>query len=192
MILARGDVAGDEQWRRLQKGIQEFGSQSGLFSDLDVKRLGKKETDPFQLQVTVQGPPVNLMDVGYGVSQALPMAVDCLTSEAGQMLLMQQPEVHLHPRAQAELGSFLAYLVKNRSNRFIVETHSDYLVNRVRLDIRDKKWLSPEDVCLLFCERARTGVQAAEIHIDDQGNLLDAPPGYHRFLLEEEKRFFEG
>jgi predicted ATPase len=157
-----------------------------------VKRLGKKETDPFQLQVTIQGPPANLMDVGYGVSQVLPIAVDCLTSEPGQMLLMQQPEVHLHPRGQAELGTFLANLVTARGNRFVVETHSDYLVNRVRLDIRDQKWLKPEDVCLLYCERAGAGVKVQEIHVDDQGNLLDAPPGYHRFLLNEEKRFFDG
>jgi len=192
MILASGDAAGDEKWARLHAGLQEFGMQSGLFSNLDVKRLGKKETDPFQLQLAIQGPPVNLMDVGYGVSQILPIAVDCLTSEQGQMLLMQQPEVHLHPRAQAELGTFLAHLVRTRRNRFIVETHSDYLVNRVRLDIRDKKWLKPEDVCLLYCERAGAGVKVQEIHIDDQGNLLDAPAGYHRFLLDEEKRFFEG
>ncbi len=192
MILARGNAAGNEEWRRLQKGLREFGKPSGLFSDLDVKRLGKKETDPFQLQVSIQGPPANLMDVGYGVSQVLPIAGDCLTSEPGQILLMQQPEVHLHPRGQAELGTFLAHLVKTRRNRFVVETHSDYLVNRVRLDIRDKKLLKPEDVCLLYCERTGVGVQVQEIRIDDQGNLVDAPPGYRQFFLEEEKRFFQG
>jgi hypothetical protein len=190
MILARGNAAGGEEWARLQEGLRDFGMPSGLFSDLAVKRLGKKETDPFQLQVTIQGPPANLMDVGYGVSQALPVAVDCLTSAPGQILLMQQPEVHLHPRGQAELGTFLANLVKKRGNRFVV-THSDYLVDRVRLDIRDKNLLKPEDVCLLYCERTGAGVKVQEIRIDDQGNLVDAPPGYSRFFLEEEKRFFQ-
>ena len=62
-----------------------------------------------------------------------------MKSPSGQMLLMQQPEVHLHPRAQAQLGSFLGYLAIKQKKQFLVETHSDYLVDRVRIDVRDGK-----------------------------------------------------
>jgi hypothetical protein len=192
MILA-GTKSGDpEKWTELRKSLREFGSESGLFKSVNVKRLGRKESDPFQVQIGIAGPPTNLVDVGYGVSQVLPIAVDCLTTNPGQMLLMQQPEVHLHPRAQAELGSFMGYLVKERRNRFVIETHSDYLIDRVRLDVRDKKFLGPDAVSLLYCERKGVEVHAHRIQLDAEGNLLNPPPGYRRFFLEEEKRLFGG
>src|SRR5881396_1662040 len=75
----------------------------------------------------------NLVDVGYGVSQALPILVDTLQRPAAdEVFLLQQPEVHLHPRAQAELGSFFVSQA-GKKRRFVIETHSDYLVDRVRM-----------------------------------------------------------
>jgi len=192
MILARSKSSDPDQWKDLRASLREFGSESGLFKSVNVKRLGRKESDPFQLQISVAGPATNLVDVGYGVSQILPILVDCLTTDRGQMLLMQQPEVHLHPRAQAQLGSFLGYLVKHRRNRFVIETHSDYLIDRVRLDIRDGKFLRPDDVSLLYCERNGVEVDVHHIRIDGEGNLVNPPAGYRRFFLEEEKRFFGG
>ena len=192
MILAGTKSADPEKWTDLRKSLREFGSESGLFRSVNVKQLGRKEGDPFQVQIDIAGPATNLVDVGYGVSQILPIAVDCLTTNPGQMLLMQQPEVHLHPRAQAQLGSFLGYLVKKRRNRFVIETHSDYLIDRVRLDVRDKKFLGPDDVSLLYCERKGVEVDVCRIPLDAEGNLLNPPPGYRRFFLDEEKRLFGG
>jgi predicted ATPase len=192
MVLAALKSTEPKQWEDLQSRLLDLGLDSGLFKGIDVKRLGNKESGPFQVKITISGPSNNLVDVGYGVSQVLPIAVDCLTSERGQLLLMQQPEVHLHPRAQAELGTFLGYLVKRRRNRFMIETHSDYLIDRVRLDIRDGKNLKPKDVSLLYCERQGAAVKVHEIEIDTQGNLVNVPPGYRRFFMEEEKRLFGG
>ena len=190
MILARLKAQEPQRWEKLREALREFGVQSGLFRGLGIKRLGSKESAPFQLNISIAGPPTNLIDVGYGVSQVLPIAVDCLTAAPRQIVLMQQPEVHLHPRAQAALGSFLGFLAKTRQNRFIIETHSDYLVDRLRLDVRDGKNLKPEDVVLLYFEREGIEVKVHPIRIDRDGNLVDAPPGYRRFFLEEEERFF--
>jgi len=118
--------------------------------------------------------------------------VDCLRGEGGGTYLLQQPEVHLHPRAQAELGSFLAVLAKQQNKRFVIETHSDYLVDRVRMDIRDKKGITPEDVALLYFERTNGEATIHRLELDDQGNILNAPPGYRSFFLEEERRFLGG
>ncbi len=190
MILAALKSSNPKDWQELKESLREFGVESGLFKSIDIKRLGSKDSDPFQVRIKALGPAANLVDVGYGVSQILPVAVDCLTAERGQTLLMQQPEVHLHPRAQAELGSFLGYMVKRRRNRFMIETHSDYLIDRVRLDIRDGKNLRPKDVSLLYCERNKIGVKVHQIEIDSRGNLVNPPTGYRSFFLEEEKRFF--
>ena len=88
----------------------------------------------------MKGPQRNLVDVGYGVSQALPVITELLDHDADppKLFLLQQPEIHLHPKAQAALGSLLC-TVAGIGRQLIVETHSDYLLDRVRMDIRDNK-----------------------------------------------------
>lgn len=75
------------------------------------------------------------------------------------------------------------------SCQLIVETHSDPLLDRVRMDVRDKTTqLKPEDVSILFFERDDLDVRIHSIRIDEEGNILDAPPGYRRFFMEEINR----
>jgi hypothetical protein len=191
MVLARLKTSAPKQWKELKTELTEFGRECGLFKSVDVKSFDKK-SGPFQVQIVVNGSPSNMVDVGYGVSQVLPLLVDCL-EETNQLLLIQQPEVHLHPRAQAQIGSFFGYLVRKHEKRFIVETHSDYLVDRIRMDVRDgKHGLRPEDVSILYFERKDAAVTVHAMRIDQCGNLLDAPPGYRQFFLEEEKKFIGG
>lgn len=104
------------------------------------------------------------------------------------MFLLQQPEVHLHPGAQAALGSLFC-TVAARGKQLIVETHGDHLIDRVRMDVRDgTTGLKPEDVSLLFFERGDLEVSIHSLRIDEAGNVLDVPPSYRRFFLEETNR----
>ena len=124
----------------LKERIEQFGRDSELYSGLSVHKLGQQGSDPFQIRVKhSRGPRRNLIDVGYGVSQALPIIADCLLANIGSTLLIQQPEVHLHPRAQAAMGSFFGQLAASKRNPVVVETHSDYLVDRACMDVRDEK-----------------------------------------------------
>lgn len=191
MLLARVAFRDPKASKALIESLDAFGRKSGLFSEVTVRRLGESEGDPFQIQVKLGGNAVNLIDVGYGVTQILPIVVDCLRGESGSTFLLQQPEVHLHPRAQAELGSFLGVLAKTQQKRFVIETHSDYLVDRIRMDVRDGG-LAPEDVSLLYFERSNGRAQIRRIELDRMGNLLNPPPGYRSFFLEEERRFLGG
>ncbi len=190
MVLAKTFLKGSESSIRLQEALVSFGKASGLFSDIKVRRKGHKESDPFQIGIKTIGPTFNLVDVGYGVSQVLPIIVDIVQNPKRSSFLLQQPEVHLHPRAQAELGSFLATLASEQNKRFIIETHSDYLIDRIRMDIRDKKYLTPNDIVILYFERLPGGVEIHQLKIDDFGNIIDAPPTYRQFFLEEERRMF--
>jgi AAA domain, putative AbiEii toxin, Type IV TA system len=192
MILAKSFTSDPRKSAQLRSAIDAFGQASGLFTDIDIRRIGRKEGDPFQVQVKIAGSGINLVDVGYGVSQVLPIIVDAIREPPGSTFLLQQPEVHLHPRAQAELGSFLAALAKQQQKRFVVETHSDYLVDRIRMDIRDGKHLKPDDVAVLYFERLGGAAQVRLMEIDDFGNLVDVPPGYRQFFLEEERRMLGG
>jgi predicted ATPase len=171
--------------------MAEYGKTSGLWEDLAVKRKGKAASDPFQIFVNVAGQEHNVIDVGYGVSQALPLLIDSIEALEGATLLLQQPDIHLHPRAQAALGTFLGKVAKRERKRFLIETHSDYLIDRVRMDVRDAKGkdaLKPEDVLILYFERDRGHVNIHPIHVGQNGELLDVPPGYRSFFLAEERR----
>jgi len=193
MVLAGIRSRDRESWRSLRKALDDFGKASGLFGKVDVRRLGSNESDPFQLQVSIDGSAVNLVDVGYGVSQILPIIVDCIRGDHRGTFLLQQPEVHLHPKAQAELGSFLGFLARSQDKRFLVETHSDYLVDRIRMDVRDRKnGLRPEDVAILYFERKAGKVHIHQLTLDEFGNIENAPPEYRSFFLEEERRFLGG
>lgn len=187
MVLAKTHFEGKQRWDLLASELEKFGSGSGLFESLEVRPLGKSESDPFQINVKISGPAFNLIDVGYGVSQVLPILVDTVLGEEGGMYLLQQPEVHLHPRGQAELGSFFGYFA-SKNRRFVVETHSDYLIDRVRMDVRDKKMPKPDDVAIIFFERHGSEVSLRNMKLDEEGNLINVPDNYRRFFLNEERR----
>ena len=193
MYLASVYFRGGDKWKRLKSALEDFGADAGLFDEISVRPLGKRETEPFQLQVRKLGDPSkglkrNLIDVGYGVSQVLPVITELLRSDASDMFLMQQPEVHLHPSAQAALGSLFCKLA-GAGRQLVVETHSDYLLDRVRMDVRDgNSRLKPEDVSILYFERKDIEVQIHSIRLDKEGNVLDAPPSYRKFFMEETER----
>ena len=182
MVLMRLSATSKDEWAELKRNILDFGEASGLFTDIKVRHLGKLG-DPFQLQITVRGPRSNLMDVGYGVSQVLPILVRILREKQTRFLL-QQPEVHLHPKGQAELTSLFVDVIKNRQNSFVIETHSDHMIDRARIEIM-KRRLNPEDLSLIYLEPFQNKVKVHNIRFDSEGNMEGAPDGYRAFFLKE-------
>ena len=193
MLMMRLDRTDMTQWKSLHDDLVKFGRDSGLFADIKVKRHGKQMSDPFQLQVKVRsGSHANIMDVGYGVSQSLPILVDVLEGSDRSRgrkcaFLLQQPEVHLHPRGQAELASLFVQAFKRSGNSFLIETHSDYMIDRVRISVRTGL-LKPDDVSVLYFEPEGNAVAIHNMTLDEHGNLLDAPREYRDFFLKETDR----
>ena len=193
MYLAGLYFQDKHRWTKLKKALESIGKASGLFDEVVIKPLGGKESEPFQLQVRkfgarLKGPRRNLIDVGYGVSQVLPVISELLREDAPAMFLLQQPEVHLHPRAQAALGSLFCQITRH-DRQLIVETHSDHLLDRVRMDVRDEEGqLRPDDVSILFFEHSDLDVRIHSLRLDERGNVLDAPDSYRGFFMEETRR----
>ena len=185
-----------KRWEDLKGELVEFGKSSGLFQNIDVRNLGRARGNPFQLTVKVRGPNSNIIDVGYGVSQILPILVHIFNRpisrqpiyrrEEIRFFLLQQPEVHLHPKAQAELSSLLAKATRrNRVGRsFIIETHSDYMIDRARIEIREGN-IRPEDVSLIYLEPKGRVVKVHNISFDKMGNMEGVPQHYGEFFLKE-------
>ncbi|MDE0069756.1 MAG: AAA family ATPase [Caldilineaceae bacterium] len=197
MRLMRIAATKPKEWEDLKHQLVNYGKSSGLFQSIEVKNLGGSLGAPFQLKVKIRGPNSNIVDVGYGVSQILPIlvyAMDAslprpryLNRESKAFFLLQQPEVHLHPKAQAELSSFLAQLARLGRQSFIIETHSDYLVDRARIEIRRGNVRS-DDVSLIFLEPKRNKVKVHNISFDKMGNMIGVPPKFRDFFLQESSR----
>jgi predicted ATPase len=120
----------------------------------------------------------SLADVGFGISQFLPIIVADLQLSDNSTLIMSQPEIHLHPSVQANLGDYLVKQVKERNKNYIVETHSEYLLNRMRLLIV-KGEIKPEDVAVYYFENSiKDGSIAHRIEFTKDGQILNAPQGF--------------
>jgi hypothetical protein len=184
--LSRAKAQDPERWAEIRQGLIAFGKNSGLFSDIDIRQLGKGDSDPFQIMVRINGPAMNLADVGYGISQVLPIVYQVQHSSRHGTYLLQQPEVHLHPRAQAELGSLLVSMAggKGRKPTFVVETHSDYLIDRVRIEVARGK-ISPGDVTILFFQKGAHGSTIDNLFLNAQGEIRDVPDEFRGFFIEE-------
>lgn len=186
-LLARLKRHDAKKWAALKDKIDDFGQSSGMFNKIDVKNLGRSESDPFQIYFDFGGPKRNIIDVGYGVSQVLPLITEVMSRDVKTKFLFQQPEVHLHPQAQAALGSFLANETARNQHSFVVESHSDFIIDRARMAVRDKI-LPSNDVAILYFKRERLESHIFQIKVDEVGNIVDAPQDYRRFFMEEERR----
>jgi predicted ATPase len=188
--LARLKRFSPEDWEGLKNQLELFGVSSGLFNSIDLNTLGKSGSDPFQLMVSNGGPQRNLMDVGYGVSQSIPIISEVLSNKAAALFLFQQPEVHLHPRAQAALGTFFAEnAAQKKGTTTVIETHSDYLIDRVKFEIKSGK-LDHRLAQILYFSRAKLDTSITVIRFSKSGELSNVPKGYRDFFLEEVKRNF--
>ena len=193
MYLANLHSQDETAWQELQSKLELFGKESGLFDRILIEQLGKRDGGPFQVRIggagtEPTGPHRNLIDVGYGVSQVLPLITEMLREDAPNQFLLQQPEVHLHPSAQAAVGSLFCQ-VSGLERQLIVETHSDYILDRIRMDVRDGvSSLTPDDVSVLFFERQGASVRIHSVRFDEQGNVLGSPPSYRGFFMKESRR----
>jgi hypothetical protein len=128
---------------------------------------------------------VSHRDVGVGLSQILPILVRAVSSQDG-LHLIEQPEIHVHPRLQAELGDvFINSALGGNRNRFIVETHSENLILRVLRRVRetslrkniDRPAVRADDICLLYVDPTPQGAIVRRIRVDDRSRLQDPVPG---------------
>jgi predicted ATPase len=145
----------------------------GLLTDLRTRRMRGGRLD--LLVKTSRGAvQSSLIDVGFGISQFLPILVADLQLGKGSTLAMSQPEIHLHPSVQAELATYLADRITKDGKRYIIETHSEYLINRLRLLIV-RGTLQPDDVKVVYFRNGREGSETHKIEFTRTGEVKYAP-----------------
>jgi hypothetical protein len=178
--------AGAEKFR---KALSDFGVESGLFSDVMIHKLGDDATSPFELMIRLREDcALRINSVGYGVSQVLPLVVEMLARRKGSWFAMQQPEVHLHPRAQAALGDVIYNVAEHDDKRFLVETHSDFTIDRFRMNYRNSAQ-HKSNAQVLFFQRDNLGNHVHCIAIDKKGEYsYDQPQAFREFFLKEQTK----
>ena len=170
---------------KLVKETNEWLKRLEIDYELEIKSVGTNTEDLFEVRLIdmrrKERVSVALPDVGFGVSQLLPFIVQSLVSKR-QIISIEQPEVHVHPKLQADLGDLLAEAIKEpRRNRFIVETHSEHLILRLQRLVR-KNLLEPEDVSVIYVSRGPEGAKAERLRLDEEGDFIDEWP--NGFFLE--------
>ena len=114
-------------------------------------------------------------NVGFGITYALPILVSGLTVPEGGMLLVENPEAHLHAKAQSNMGYFLARMAA-AGVRVIIETHSEHVVNGIRrMIVEGKSEMSHKDMTIYFFENTNEKKNIKEITTDEIGNLSEFP-----------------
>ena len=178
-----------EQWRELRKRLVDFGKESGMFSDFNAVAHGARAGGDFHLEVKTRGMRSNMADVGYGVSQVYPLLVPAMRASQRKIpmvFLLQEPEIHLHPQAQAALASFFAKSANDPGRAFIIETHGDGIIDRIRICVSNGL-IPPEDVVILYFEPQPGGnVKIHPIWLDEMSNMRGAPKGYRDFFVKED------
>ena len=159
---------------------KRFKEVGRLLQDLELTKTIHPKSDSDEiLKMTVQpfghSENANLADVGFGVSQALPIVVADVSLPSNSILVVNQPEVHLHPTAQAKLTNYFVSRLEKR--QYIIETHSEYLINRLRIFAQQGK-VDPDKVTIIFFatdSRTKSRVKKYDIQLQKDGSLKGAP-----------------
>lgn len=172
------EINGLSQYTDLSSALDYWLQQFGIADSSHTEDRGRFGLD-LRVSPPSLGMPVDLTSVGVGVSQVLPVILLCLLAEPGDLVILEQPELHLHPALQHKLADFL--LECTRSGRqILVETHSEHLVNRLRRRVaEDDSDETRSLIGLLFAEQHEGQTTFSESKINAYGGLSqDWPDGF--------------
>ena len=150
----------------------------GLIESFSLKPIAPNRKDyEVRVRKTKDSPEVLITDVGFGVSQILPVLVLCYYVPKGSIIVLEQPEIHLHPFVQSALADVLIDVVKNREVQVIVESHSEHLVRRLQRRIAENV-IQPDDIALYFCQIEDGASQIEQLNVDLFGNVSNWPKDF--------------
>lgn len=179
-------------------------SETGFDCQLDVSDVGVG--DLYQLEVKQSGLSINLADAGFGLSQTIPIIIECINMQLSDepssssferglrpvmpggsqapLGVIEQPEIHLNPRIEAALGDFFIDVMESGSN-LIIETHSEHLLNRLQRRVVDGSIEEENNVVIYFISKEEKESELREIEISSSGELSQWPDGFFQDDFED-------
>lgn len=162
----------------LEGYVAEWLKKLGLIHSFDVKRLAKgSKLYEVHVKKSHSSPDVLITDVGFGVSQILPVIVLCFYVPEYSTIILEQPEIHLHPAVQAGLADVLIEAAKNWNIQIILESHSEHLLRRLQRRIAEDD-VKPEQLALYFCDHDGTQSLLQPLQLNAQGNISNWPNNF--------------
>lgn len=161
--------------------LTEILKELNLLEEIHPKRT---EGGKFDLLIKTKkdGIFTSLYDVGFGISQFLPIVVADLQLPKSSTLYIAQPEIHLHPSIQSSFGDYLIGQIKKQSKNYVIETHSEYLLNKIRLGIV-KEEIDENDVKIIFVDNQLSETTTHKISFNKQGQILNAPDNFFKTYM---------
>lgn len=178
-------IQGDDTYNIL---LNSYLRNDGLFEQVsawtethfDGQKLAmKKNTDgSYSLQVERRGASVNVADVGFGIAQSLPIIVQSFVKTGADISVIEQPALHLHPAAHADLAIRLAEAAKETNKKYLIETHSENFLLGLRKIVSDRSCaFSADDIIIYFVDADEEGAYLTPITMDENGELSWWPAG---------------
>lgn len=177
--------------KSFQEVVASWLQELGLLASFRVEPIAP-DRDDYEVKVKVAptSEEVRLTDVGFGISQVLPVVVQCFYATPNSTILVEQPEIHLHPAVQSALADlFLAAIrareaSKPRGVQIVIESHSEHLLRRLLRRVAEEQ-VAPEDVALYFCQAGADGSTVERLDVDIFGEVRNWPPDFFGDELED-------
>jgi predicted ATPase len=158
--------------------------EMSLIEDFKVNPISEQRQE-YEVKVRTKGSKdlVDLPDVGFGISQVLPVLVQCFYAPSGAIILMEQPEIHLHPNAQSALADVMIDVINSRENgadrniQLVIETHSEHFLRRLQRRIAEDS-VPQEKVSAYFANISKTPATLEPLQIDMFGNIQNWPENF--------------
>ena len=163
----------------LEERVAHWLKELGLIHDFRVERIAE-DSPLYRVKVRKSPRAVETLigDMGFGVSQVLPALVLCFYAPEGSTVILEQPEIHLHPLAQAGLADALIDAYQKRGVQIIVESHSEHLLRRLQRRISEES-VPQDDIGLYFCSQDGGGAsQIDKLELDKFGNIANWPENF--------------
>lgn len=173
-MLAMDSMRRGKKNRGIRQGVVKWLSSAGIASDIRIVSLSDRYFE-IHVQHPITREYANFADVGYGNSQVIPVLVGGLNAVSGSTFIVEEPEIHLHPKAQAELGDFFLEL-HNRGVQSIIETHSEHMIVRLQRHIATGK-LKASDIFIYYVNPTERGKELIRLELDEKGIFKQEWPG---------------
>jgi predicted ATPase len=169
----------DKDALTIEKRISTWLRQMELGYSFHLGPSGALKDNNYEIRIqkSVNSPRVTLVDMGYGLADFLPVLVYCYYVPEGSTLILEQPGVHLHPMAQAQLADLLIEVVNERKLQILVESHSEHLLNRLQRRIAEEK-ISVDKTALYFCRNDEGVSNIEHLKMDEFGNISNWPENF--------------
>lgn len=132
---------------------------------------------------------INLTNLGFGISQLLPIIVEGIYKK-NSVIIIQQPELHLNPKLQGDITDFLIYSHKENNNSFLIETHSEHILLCLQRRIAERE-ISKKELGLYNFELGENGSKLSQVLLNENGTLLEWPKGFFEEDLEDSKEILK-